>query len=166
MVDDGLWVMLTDLTASSELLHGGCFPRRMNTQLVEARAFWHPAAYELALGVLIHRLLDGVIDAQCINARRSRLHLHLWVVNAWLKIDKELGQMVSRSLPMQPKVVGSEGHQHGPHAKVDPTLGQQETHAGIDKRITRMSGAPRLEFGLVEIVLTQTVAASRHVAML
>ena len=70
MVDDGLWVMLTDLTASSELLHGGCFPRRMNTQLVKARAFGHPAAYELALGVLIHRLLDGVIDAQRINARR------------------------------------------------------------------------------------------------
>ena len=80
MVDDGLWVMLTDLTASSELLHGGCFPRRMNTQLVKARAFGHPAAYEFALGVLIHRLLDGVIDAQSINARRPRLHLHLWIV--------------------------------------------------------------------------------------
>ena len=165
MVDDGLWVMLTDLTASSELLHGGCFPRRMNTQLVKARAFGHPAAYELALGVLIHRLLDGVIDAQGINARRPRLHLHLWIVDTWLKIDKELGQMVGRSLPMQPKVVGSKGHQHGPHAEVDPTLGDQETHAGIDKRITRLSGAPGLEFGLSEIVLTQAVTASGHVAV-
>ena len=88
MVDNWLWVMFTDLTAGGELLPGGCFPRGMNTQLVEACALRYPAAYELALRVLIHGLLNGVVDAQRIDTRRTRLHLYLRIVYAWLKIDE------------------------------------------------------------------------------
>ena len=88
MVNNWLWIMLTDLTTGRELLHGCCFPRSMDTQLVKASAFRHPPTYKLTLGVLIHGLLDGVVNAQRIDTRRTRLHLHLWVMYAWLKIDK------------------------------------------------------------------------------
>ena len=73
--------------------------------------------------------------------------------------------MLHAGLPGVVEVVRQKADQHGAHAKVDPTLGDQKTHAGIDKRITRMSGAPGLEFGLSEIVLTQAVTASGHVAV-
>ena len=88
MVDNWLWVMFTDLTAGGELLHGCRFPRGVDTQLVEACALRYPAAYELARRVLILGLLDGVVDAQCIDPCRTRLHLYLRIVYAWLKIDE------------------------------------------------------------------------------
>ena len=60
--------------------------------------FWNPFANEGTLGVVVLRLLHWVVDAHCINACYTRLHLELGIVNARLKIQELLGQMVDPPL--------------------------------------------------------------------
>ncbi len=76
---------------------------------------------ELARGVMISGLFCGIVYSNGVYAGDSRLHLKLGVVNAGLKIQKELGKMLDAQAPVDIKVMAKETNQHGAHAKVDVT---------------------------------------------
>ena len=55
-------------------------------------------------------------------------------MDARLKVGEEAREHLSRLLPRQPEIVGGKGHEHGAHAKIDPALGPEKAHGGVDKR--------------------------------
>jgi hypothetical protein len=101
--------------------------------------FRHPAADEVAVGVVVLALLDRVVDADRVDARGARLHLALAPVDAGLVVDEQACQPQPALAPRQPEVIAGHRHQHRPHAEVDPARGDQGPHAGIHER---QPGAP------------------------
>lgn len=88
MVDDGRRVVLADDASSRYLFQLGSQPWGMNHWRAQTGKLRYPGANEVAVGILIRRLLYWVINAQRVNARGTRLHLRLGEVNTWLVVGK------------------------------------------------------------------------------
>jgi 3-oxoacyl-[acyl-carrier protein] reductase len=125
--------------------------------------FRHPAAHVQALRVVMGRLLGRRVDAQRVDARGARLHLHLAPVDAGLEVEELPRQEQPRLAPVQPQVVGRKADQHGAHAEVQPAGGAQLAHAGVDHRVARAAFAPGLQAFGVERVGVHAVARAQPV---
>ncbi len=107
------------------------------------RQLRHPGPNKVSARVLIVTLLDRRINTDGVDPRLPRLHLALRPVDPGLEIHKFTGQHQPRLLPGQPQVVGRKRHQHRPHPEVDPPVGIQIPHGGIDERIAGATLTPR-----------------------
>lgn len=123
--------------------------------------FRYPAPDELASRILVALLLGGRIDAERIDARGSRLHLHLAPVDTRLKVEKLSGQMKAGFTPMQPQVMCGEAHEHRAHAKIQPARSVQTSHACIDQGIPGVAVFPCFEACKVKVILPQAIVTSR-----
>ena len=103
------------------------------------------ASHEITVWVMIGALLDGVIDANGVDARCSALHLNLRIVNAWLVINKCSREIVRGCSPINPEVIGSKRNKHGAHTKIDPPGFVQRSHAGVNHRVTSAARCPSFE---------------------
>ena len=95
--------------------------------------------------IMVRPLFDRVVDPDRVDRRAPRLHLTLAPVNAGLVVDELTCKMQSTLTPGKPQVVARKGHQHRPHAEVDPAMGPQGTHAGIHERHSGASFTPGLQ---------------------
>ncbi len=111
--------------------------------------FGDPLADEGAVGVVVETLFHRRIDADGVDAGLAGLHLALRPMDAWFVIREQAGEGGARGLPGQPEIVGGEGHEHGAHAEIDPAMGDEIAHRGVEEGVAGLAGDPALEGGWV-----------------
>ena len=137
--------------------------QRCDRQIAQFRQI---AADELAVGVVVQRLLHRVVDPHGVDARHARLHLELAVVDTGLVVGEKLREDRSRPTPIEPKMVTGERDQHGTHAERDPAVRVQRAHAGVDERIAGTAVTPRVEELFTVVGLAHTLERRMHAAEL
>ena len=90
--------------------------------------FRHPPAGKYTIWILIEPLFDRIINTDRIDPGCSGLHLNLRPVNARLVISEQARQVQPSASPVQPQLIRGKRHQHGAHAKVQPTGGLSLIH--------------------------------------
>ena len=114
----------------------------MDKPIGDGGKFRHIGANEGAGRVLIDALLYGIINAHRIDARSSRLHLYLRPMDSRFIIDKLPRQMQPAITPRQPQMIACEGHQHGPHPEIDPSMLIERAHTGVNEGESRLPCPP------------------------
>ena len=160
---DGFGQVHAQLHASMDLHHGRHQPGFKQPRVGHTPHGGQPAPHKLAVRVLVLRLFDGVVDPRGVDAGGARLHLQLAPVDARLVVEKLRSQPLTHRPPMQPQRVGRDRHQHGPHAKVQPTGFPQHGDARVHHGPTGAGGFEGVKERFIKIVLTQAVIATVHV---
>ena len=107
--------------------------------------FRHPLSDEQPIRIALEALLDGVVNADGVDAGHAGLHLKLTEVNPRFKIEKAPRQMLHAGLPGVVEVVRQKADQHGAHAKIQIPRFGHAAHARVDERDARLPSLPGFE---------------------
>lgn len=120
--------------------------------------FGNPGADKGAIRVVVFALLYGIVDAEGVDTGNAALHLDLREVDAGFVVNKLTGEEIFEQTPVEPKVVGGKGDEHGSHAEIDPATRFECPHTGIEKRIAGFTVLPGAVVRQVVAVGAQVIA--------
>ena len=108
MINDWGGIVLPDPATVERLLHESQrfgFEKQRHRNSLQFR---DPPANEVSTRILVLCLLDRRVDPHGVDPGDAALHLDLAVVNTWLVVREEPGEVVGWFLPVIPEMVGRE----------------------------------------------------------